>query len=410
MRRDILCKRLGFVCILLLLMAWGAQPSHAYQQEITKLATDLAARIKTAGHARVTVVNFVDLDGKPNKLGKFLAQQLQLALAEPERTLVVIDQSHLPQLFDQMKLLSEGLIDPETGRKLGKIAGTEVLIVGTVMPSSMTIRVDAKAIDLQTASMIVGKSTNLSRLGLGKLINESAEDEPEMASESDEGGNRTGSTQAKSQNPAGKSPRPPARSRRDQWMFFELDGCSLSGDALTCSVTITSERDQWFSLSFNSRAWTEEGEEFRPSEGMVANSRGSASQRDCVVKEALKNVPMRVSLTFPQFGGDEAMVERFRLIWKGEDDCWNSGSRPVEFEKIALSDDTDFSSSRTAAGSGKGRGNAVEGKGKGRGGLLGRLTEKAVGILEDAATKALEKETKKLVGDDDAEGEDPPQE
>lgn len=406
MRRDILRKKLGFVCILLLLMAWGAQPSRAYQQDITKLATDLAARIQAAGHTRVTVVDFGDLDGKPNKLGKFLAQQLQLALTEPERKLVVIDQSHLPKLFDQIKLLSEGLLDPETGRKLGKIAGTEVLVFGTVMSSSMTIRVDARAIDLQTANMIVGKSTNLARMGLlSKLANESAEDEPEMASESEEDGS---TKPAASQKSTKKSPRSPVRSGRDQWMFFELDGCSSSGNALTCSVTITSERDQWFSLSFDSRAWTEEGEEFGPSEGMIANSRGSASQRSCIVKEALKNVPMRVSLTFPQFGDDEAMVERLRLIWKAEADCWDSGKRSMEFEKIALSDDVDFSSSRVTAGSGKDRGSAVEGRGKGKGGLLNRLTGRALDIIEDAATKAIDKEVGKLVGEDEEE-KDPPQ-
>jgi hypothetical protein len=405
-RRDILRKKLEFVCILLGLMVWGAQPSHAYQQEMTKLATELGGRIQAAGHTRVTVVDFVDLDGKPNKLGKFLAQQLQLALTEPERKLIVIDQSHLPQLFDQMKLLSEGLIDPETGRKLGKIAGTEVLVVGTVMPSSMTIRVDARAIDLQMASMIVGKSANLARMGiLSKLANESAEDKPEMAFESEE----DDSTSRASKTSAGKAPRPPARSRRDQGMFFELDGCSLNGDALTCSVTVTSERDQWFSFSFSSRAWTEEGEEFEPSEGIIANSRSS---RSCILKQVLKGVPMRTALTFPQFGSDESMVERLRLFWKDEDNCYDGGYRPIEFEKIALSEDADFSSSRTSVGSGKGSGSAVSGKGKGRTGLFGRLTEKAVGILEDAATKAIDKQTQKLLGDDEEEEEeqDPPQE
>lgn len=401
MRRNIFRKKLGFVYILLLLTAWGAQPSHAYQQDLTKLATDLAARIHGAKHTRVTVVDFVDLDGKPNKLGKFLAQQLQLALAEPERKLVVIDQSQLPKLFDQMKLLSEGLIDPETGRELGKIAGTEVLVVGTVMPSSMTIRVDAKAIDLQTASMIVGKSTNMARMGLlSKLANESAEDAPEVASGSEE----EGPPQSVSKSSTGKTPRPPARSRRDQGILFELEGCSLSGDALTCSVTVTSERDQWFSFSFDSRAWTEAGEEFSPGEGIIANSRSS---RHCVLKEVLKGVPMRAALTFPQFGSDESMVERLRLFWKGDDNCYG-GYRPIEFEKIALSDDIDYSSPQAAARSGNSRGNAVERKGKGRGGLLGRLTEKAVGILEDAAGKVIEKKTRGLIGGDDEE-QDPPQ-
>lgn len=402
MKRGTFRRNLEVVWIVLVLMAWGTAPSQAYQQDLKKLATDLAARVHKMGHTRITVVDFLDLDKKPNKLGKFLTQQLQVELTEPVHQLVVVDQSQMPQLLEQIEKLTEGLIDTATGQKLGKIAGTEVLVVGTVMPSSMTIRLDIKAIDLQTAKVITGGSAGLARLGLiQRLANESLDGETATASE---GGNVS-----VSQNSADKSPRTPARVRRDQGVLFELDGCSLSGDAMTCSVTVTSDRDRWFSISFGSRAWNESGGEFGASEGVIANSRASSSENSCTIKQILKNVPTQTSLTFAQYGNDESMVERLRLFWNDQDACWRGQHRPVDFEKIVLSDDVDFASSHTSGSSGRGRGSA-EGKGKGRGGLLNRLTGKALEVLEGAATDIIEKKTRGLVGGDegDEDNENPP--
>ena len=390
-------KGLGVFWILLSLLVCVAPPVQA--QDLNKLATDLAARIRAAKHDRITVLDFMDLDKKPNKLGKFLAQKLQSALAEPERGLEVVDQSQLPQLFEQVKLLDEGLLDPATRRELGKITSTEVVIIGTVMVSSLSVKLDVKGIDLQTAKQVAGGSASLTRIGVvERLASASTEDESEEAS-AGEDTDRRESSPRKTEISKG-----PSRSRHDQGVLFELDGCSSSGDSLTCSVTVTSEgRDRWLAIGFESRAWNGLGDEFEPNDVVISNS---SFRPDCAAKQILKNVPTNLSLTFPQFG-DASTVERLRLFWKEDDACW-SHLRPVDFEKIALSGDTDFSSPRNGnAYSDRGQGNS--GKSKGKGGLLGRLSNIVLDKLESTATEIIDKKAKKLVGDDKEEEKKPPQ-
>lgn len=402
MKRNVFRKSMSAAWILLVLLVCGAPPSQAYQQELKKMATELAARIQALNHSRVTVYEFVDLDMKPNKLGKFLAQQLQLALAQPETELTVVDQSQMPQLFDQMEKLSEGLIDPATGRQLGKVAGTEVLVVGTVMSSSLTIRLDIKAIDLQTAKLITGKGASLARVGvLGKLANESEGITAAAAQDEEE-------TEQASARPAKAKSRPPARSRNDQGVLFELDGCSVSGGALTCAVTATSDRDRWLAVTLESRAWNESGEEFTAAEAKIANTR---SQRWCAAKQLLKGVPTALSVTFPQFGDEEWTVERLRLSWYESEHCSYHEWRPVDFEKIALSEDADFTSrpasNRPSHGS---SGNSVGATTKRKGGLLQRLSGQVLDALEGTATKMIDKKTRELTGEDEEDGEEPPRE
>jgi hypothetical protein len=375
---------------------------QAQAQDLTKLATDLAAKIHTAKHSRVTVLDFLDLDKKTTKLGKLLAFKLQAALTEPERGLEVIDQTQIAQLFDQMEKLSEGLIDPATGQQLGRMAGTEVLVVGTVMVSENSVKLDVKAIDLQTAKMIAAGSASTVRVGLvDRLAKEAEGEEPEATSAAQGPEKASGSA-----TPAvAKSP---VRTRRDQALLFTLEGCSLAADAATCSVTVTSDRDLQLAISFKSRAWNSAGEEHGPSAIVIANSR---SEERCAVKEVLKKVPTQVSLTFPQFGDEASVVERLRLYWIEDD--WCSDTRPVDFEKIALSNDADFSSPQTASHSGGGKGGSTAGSGKkGSGGLLQRVTGKLMDTLADTAEKVIDKKAKKLTGEDDEEEEDsqkPPQ-
>jgi hypothetical protein len=375
----------GSILFALLL---GTSSSHA--QDLKKLATDLSTRIHAAKHERVTVVDFVDLDKKPTKLGKYLAQQLQATLAEPEYKIDVVDQSHLGQLMEQMEKLSEGLIDKATGQQLGKMAGTEVLIVGSVMPSSLTVRLDIKAIDLQTAKLIMGGSASLPRLGVvDRLASASGEGEEESSDDHGAKGKvvHGGSNKASSHTPM--------RSRRDQGVDFDLDGCSLSGDSLTCAVTVTSGgRDRWLAVSFRSRAWNTTGDEYDPGDVTIANL---SRERDCAPKQILKDVPTHMAVTFPKFGSDNSMVERFRIYWEESEYCPYGDWRPVEFEKIAISEGSDFASPHGSSHSGSSHGGSQNSSGgKGKSSLLDHLKDRAMDILD----KTIDKKTRKLTDDD----------
>lgn len=394
--RTILQRSFMPVCVLLVLSLCSGTRAHA--QDLTKLASELAAKIHAKHHERVTVVDFLDLDKKPNKLAKFLTHQLQSALTEPEMDLVVVDQSHIAELFDQMEKLSEGLIDPATAREVGKVAGTEVIIYGTVMVSSLSVRLDISAIDLQTAKVIASGTASPKRFGLlDRLAKEVEQEEGGIASDQEE---------SEASAPVKKaSVKKPARALRDQGVLFEVNGCSISLDTLTCALIVTSEgRDRWMAVGESSRAWNEAGEEFGPSDLAISNTQ--VQGKSCVAKRILRDVPTNLSLTFPAFGGDGSIVERLRVYWAEEDNCYwsRSHTRSVDFQKIALADG-DFSSSRKAgAGSAGAAGNALGGSKKGGSGLFGRLTDKFLETAASTVEQVIDKKAKELIGE-----EDPPQ-
>src|SRR5713101_6053267 len=151
-RRQVL--RVILPLALLMSLAWPA-----CGQELKRASSTIAAKITESGRKRVAVVDFTDLCGNVSRLGRYLAEELSGALVNDARGFRVIDRAHLKAILQEHKLAATGLIDPEAARQLGKIAGVDTLVTGTITSAfGDTVRVMVKALDVSTAE-IIGQAT-----------------------------------------------------------------------------------------------------------------------------------------------------------------------------------------------------------------------------------------------------------
>ena len=157
-------RRFIIVCVLSIIFFFsGIQNSVAYENEIENLSTVMTVNIANAGKKIVAVVDFTDLQGNVTELGRFLAEEFSIAIAGADKGFMVVDRTHLKSIIEEHKLSSTGLIDPQTARKLGKIAGVDALITGTITPFGDSIRLAVKVLDTETAKMISASSGNIAR-------------------------------------------------------------------------------------------------------------------------------------------------------------------------------------------------------------------------------------------------------
>jgi len=142
-------------------------PTHGFsqlegmldQQQIGKL-TD---RIAQVGKKRIAVVDFTDLQGNVTELGRFLAEEFSVALVGAGKGFEIIDRVHLKSILAEHKLALTGVIDPKTARQLGRIAGVDALLTGSVTPFGDNIRVSVKVLDTETAMIIAASSGSIAR-------------------------------------------------------------------------------------------------------------------------------------------------------------------------------------------------------------------------------------------------------
>jgi len=122
--------------------------------ELSKLTETLAAKIKDNGNKKVTVLDFTDLQGGSSELGKYIAEQLTVDFVMTKRDFAVLDRANLKSILAEHKLTATGLIDPENAKQLGKFAGVDALIIGTIIPISGSINLTVKVITTETAEVV----------------------------------------------------------------------------------------------------------------------------------------------------------------------------------------------------------------------------------------------------------------
>jgi len=137
--------------------------SFAYEEEIKGISANMAKDIADAGKKTIAVADFTDLQGNVTELGRFLAEEFSVALAGAGTRFEVVDRIHLKSIIMEHKLSATGMIDPTTARKLGKIAGVQALITGTVTPFGDNVRITVKILDTETAKIIGASTANIAK-------------------------------------------------------------------------------------------------------------------------------------------------------------------------------------------------------------------------------------------------------
>jgi TolB-like protein len=222
-------------------------PFCTFAQDMRPTAAALAAKIAASGRKTVAVVDFTDLQGCVTELGRYMAEDISVALLDNAKGFEVIDRTNLKILMQEHKLASTGIIDPATARKLGQIAGVDALVTGTIAPMSDSVHVSAKVLDTETAKMLGGVTAEIPRT---KTVEELlAKGVANCGATPPVPGN-----QGTAQGQGGVNPvqRPPAVSSIQVGDFvISIEGCRRVGDRIQCSGSVvnTGKRTEHFSAA-----------------------------------------------------------------------------------------------------------------------------------------------------------------
>ena len=279
----------GAVILLVLLSAtaWG------YEKEIEQLSATMAEKIAAKGKKTVAVVDFTDLEGNVTQLDRFIAEEFSVALASSGKGFRVIDRTHLKSIIKENKLSATGLIDPATARKLGKIAGVDALVTGTLTPFGDNVRVTIKVLDSDTADIIDAAKGNFAKTQAIEELLAKGIDQNNISSPVGRKMPANGSAVA---------------SQTVNGILFEAKGCNLSSGSLTCHLIITNQDDDKDIVIFNNHDWSsktrafdEMANEYNSSMLEIANKKSRSSSFQYML---VSGVATKLSFTFEGVASD----------------------------------------------------------------------------------------------------------
>lgn len=282
--RNLFIGTMIFMCCLSF-----AGRSFAYEKEIKALSITMCEKVAKAGKKTLAVADFTDLQGNTTELGRFLAEELSSNLAEDGKGFEIVDRNNLRSILTEHKFSMSGLVDPKTIKELGRIAGVDAIVTGTITPFGDSVRVSAKVIATDTAKVIatakgdIAKTKAIEELLCKGIDTGASPVEPQVAS---------------------PTPKPVAKGQQQQVevknFLFQLQKCTLSGQTVTCDFLVTNkDNDRQLTICSNcflygrSRIVDDMGNEFNASKVQMGNSSGSE-----ISNKLVSNIPMKSRLSF----------------------------------------------------------------------------------------------------------------
>jgi TolB-like protein len=297
-------------------------PAFAYEQQLRVLSSQMAESLAKAERKTVAVADFTDLQGNVTELGRFLAEELSIALVKDRRGFDVIDRIHLKAIIQEHKLNVTGLIDPKTARQLGSVAGVDALVTGNITPFGDSVRLSVHAIDSATAKNFGAETADIPKTDAirGLLATGIGSNAATVAASA-------ASTPAVT---GGDSTQAPKMGAQAQDIAILLRACRRAGDKVVCSGTLTNKGPKTLPFGISNHSYMVDNVG-KQSEKTVAEigSKSSAGVM-AVLQELEPDVPMTFSIASYGLDPNASTVS---VIVK----CYGQADETVTFRGIPIS-------------------------------------------------------------------------
>ena len=124
------------------------------------LASKISVNIAGQAKRKIAVLPFRDLNGRPSVFGTYISEELVTRLVN-RGNVDVVERGLLDQVLGQLRLDQSGVIDPTTARQVGKVAGVEAIVTGTLTDLDSTVSINCRLIAVETGVTLAAANTRI---------------------------------------------------------------------------------------------------------------------------------------------------------------------------------------------------------------------------------------------------------
>lgn len=111
---------------------------------------------------KIAVMDFADLKGRTTQLGRLFAEELTASLLQFEHFMLV-ERRMLHEILREQALAQTGVLELAQAQAVGRAAGAEALVLGTLSELNDEIKVNARLIEVRSGKVLVAVGESLQR-------------------------------------------------------------------------------------------------------------------------------------------------------------------------------------------------------------------------------------------------------
>lgn len=140
--------------------------------ELESMCNNIIRIIKKEGRAVIAIVGFNNLDTqRESYLGRYVSEYITDYISKNSRDITVVERSQIVLLNKELEKSYSGQIDQETAISLGKLTGSETIVLGTLSYVGERIKTSMRVCDVQSGEIIGSVSGNITGKEAYKMYN-----------------------------------------------------------------------------------------------------------------------------------------------------------------------------------------------------------------------------------------------
>ena len=132
---------------------------ESFKKSLEAISTDLCSKMTEKGKKKVVVLFVTDINKAQTTAGKYMADVVSFHIVNNQSGFSVFDRENLSGIGEAKKLITEGYIDVNNAKQLGKILSVEAIVVGNYTVLSNSISLTLKALDVNDG-FVIAQSLN----------------------------------------------------------------------------------------------------------------------------------------------------------------------------------------------------------------------------------------------------------
>ncbi|MCZ4368682.1 FlgO family outer membrane protein [Sulfitobacter dubius] len=136
--------------------------SQSIDEAIGSLAKKLGTQLGEEGTERLAIYGFSDLNGFESALGDFISEELTTSLFGAG-DFDIVERNEFERVLREHERYASDIFNSETIADLGEFLAIEALITGSITQFEDSVRINARAIDVETARVFAAASISATR-------------------------------------------------------------------------------------------------------------------------------------------------------------------------------------------------------------------------------------------------------